>query len=171
MEENPLFTAEFAVSKEDYKEFMKFMYLKKNIAGSVFRAVFIFLFLYIIIRGMMMQEMLVVMVFGVALFTYSFGMITQYIKLYDRYKSNFGKNCAYSFRDDGFEVYFDNGRSFQRFNKVYETEKYYFFMYSNRVGVFMRKDSLEEDTEKAFRNYIIEKTGVNFKSYVQEKAD
>ncbi len=166
MEETPLFTAEFVVSEEDYKEFMKFMYLKKNIVGAVFRTAFILLFLYLIIRGIIIQEMLIVMVFGVFLFTYCFGMITQHIRLYDRYKSNLGKKCTYSFRNDGFVVYFDNGWSFQRFNKVYETDKYYYFMFSQRQAVFMRKDSLEENTDETFRNYIIVKAGTKFKSYV-----
>lgn len=93
-------------------------------------------------------------------------MITQHIRLHNRYKSNFGKKCTYLFRDDGFVVCFDNGWSFQKFNMVCETEKYYYFLYSHREGIFMRKDSLEENTDEEFRNYIIEKSGIKFKSYV-----
>ena len=166
MEITPLFTAEFIVKKDDYNEFMRFMYLKKNIAGTVLSIAFILLFLYMLIRGIIIQQKLIVMFFGVFLFTYGFSMLRQHIGAYNNYKSNFGKKCTYLFFNEFYSIDFNNKQSNHNFSTVYETDKYYYFMLSKRQAVFIRKDSLEENSAEAFRNYIIEKSYTKFKSYV-----
>lgn len=171
MEETPLFTAEFIVRAEDYTEFVKFMNLKKGIAGLLLRIIIFIFIIYLLITGLIRGKMTLALVCAVSLFTYAFSMISQYRRIYRNNNKNLvGEKISYEFHSSGFTACLKSQKNvfgFQNICMIYETENYYYFMLSARHCVFMQKDSLSENDRRAFKSYITEKAGARFRAYTK----